>query len=102
MNRRTILLASILIIAAPFLLHAREKIRVRVDGLSCAFCAYGLEKKLSELKGVDSVKINIKDGTALLTLEEGISITDDTIKQAVKDSGFTPREIKRERPSEKE
>ncbi len=96
MNRRTILLASILLIAAPFFLHAKDKIRVRVHGLSCAFCAYGLEKKLSELKGVDSVKINIKDGSALLTLEEGKSIADDRIRQAVRDSGFTPREIRRE------
>ncbi len=48
-----------------------QKVRVRVDGLSCSFCAYGLEKKLLEIDGVKSIEISIDDGVALLTLDKG-------------------------------
>lgn len=84
------------------LLLAGEEISVRVDGLSCAYCAYSLEKNLKELKGVEKVEINLKEGIALLTLKDGETIEDETIKQRVKDSGFTPRDITREHPAKEE
>jgi len=83
----------------PFLVlqaKAQEKLVVRVDGLSCAYCAYSLEKKLQELDGVEKIDINLKEGTATLTLKEGVSIKDEVIEKTVKDSGFTPRSVKRQ------
>jgi mercuric ion binding protein len=74
---------------------AREKLIVRVDGLSCAFCAYTLEKKLQNLEAVESVEINLTEGTASLLLKEGGQLADETINQAVDESGFTPRSIRR-------
>jgi mercuric ion binding protein len=82
------LLAQELIEMAP-----EQKVRVRVDGLSCSFCAYGLEKKLLEIDGVKSIEISIDDGVALLTLDKDTQIAEETIKKEVKDAGFTPREI---------
>lgn len=92
---KTILLATVLLFLTSFRANAQEKLVVRVDGLSCAFCAYSLEKNLKELKGVKDVKINLKEGTATLTLNEGVEIKNEVIKQAVKDSGFTPRSVKK-------
>ena len=74
-------------------LASEQKVRVRVDGLSCPFCAYGLEKKLLEIDGVKSVEISIDDAEALLTLDKEVEIAEETIKKEVKDAGFTPREI---------
>lgn len=104
MNRkvRHIFCVFLLLVASSFLLEAKEKIAIRVDGLSCAFCAYGLENNLKELEGVEKVEINLKDGIASLILKEGKDITDKTLRKVVKDSGFTPREIKREQPAKKE
>ncbi|MGN2393298.1 heavy-metal-associated domain-containing protein, partial [Pelomicrobium sp. G1] len=31
---------------------------LQVDGLACPFCAYGIEKKLRALDGVDKVKVD--------------------------------------------
>lgn len=70
-----------------------QKIRIRVDGLSCPFCAYGLEKKLLKIEGVNAIEISIDDGVALLTLDKGTEIAEETIRKEVKDAGFTPREI---------
>ncbi len=101
-NIKWALLASVLLLAAPSLLSAKQKIVVRVDGLSCAFCAYGLEKKLGELEGVEKVQINLKNGTAVLTVKDNNIITDETIKKTVENSGFTPKEINREQSTKKE
>ncbi len=95
------MILTTLMLSTFSLLHAKEKIIVRVDGLSCAFCAYGLEKNLKELEGVEKVEINLNDGTASLIFQEGKTVTDETIKKTVKDSGFTPREIKRQQSTKK-
>jgi len=71
----------------------QQNLLVRVDGLSCPFCAYGLEKKLLEIDGVKAVEISIDDGEALLTLDKEAEIAKETIEKEVTDAGFTPREI---------
>ncbi|MFQ5798685.1 MAG: heavy-metal-associated domain-containing protein, partial [Bacteroidota bacterium] len=69
---------------------------IRVDGLSCPFCALGLEKNLKKIEGVTSVTIKLKEGITTLEVKDGGDLSDEEIKQRVKDAGFTPREIKRE------
>lgn len=68
-------------------------VKVQVDGLSCPFCAYGLEKKLKNMDGVIKITIDVENAFALLTIEEGKKVTDKVIRQKVKDAGFTAREI---------
>lgn len=75
---------------------AGERITLRVDGLSCPFCAYGLEKKLKSLKGVSNLNIKVNDGVVTLDVKSGVKLTEDHLKKAVKDAGFTLRNIKRE------
>ena len=70
-------------------------ILVQVDGLSCPFCSYGLEKKLKKLNGVEKVEINMKQGKAEMRVKPGITISDESIKQAVEDAGFTPGPVER-------
>lgn len=73
-----------------------EKISIRVDGLSCPFCAYGLEKNLKKLEGVEKVDIKVNQGLAEITLKPGKKLEEKALREAVKKAGFTPREIKRE------
>lgn len=62
---------------------------VTVEGMSCPFCAFGVEKKLKQVEGTDEVTVNMKDGTATLVATEGKSLDIDQISKAVKASGFT-------------
>jgi len=70
-----------------------QKIEVEVDGLSCPFCAYGLEKKLIKLDGVKDLKIDVENGLAILIVKKEQAPDRKTIETAVKKAGFTPREI---------
>lgn len=35
---------------------------MRVDGLACPFCAYGIEKKLKAIDGVSDIKVDLDKG----------------------------------------
>jgi copper chaperone CopZ len=64
---------------------------LRVDGLACPFCAYGIEKELHSVQGVEQVETNIKDGVVIVTMQEGADLDESTARQAVGDAGFTLR-----------
>ena len=44
---------------------------LRVDGLVCPFCAYGIEKKLNAIDGVDEVVIDLNHGLVTVDVTEG-------------------------------
>lgn len=70
-----------------------QLIKVRVDGLACPFCAYGLEKKFKNYDGILNLKIDLDKGLVTFTLAEGKTIDKESIQKIVKDAGFTPKEI---------
>jgi mercuric ion binding protein len=67
---------------------------LRVDGLACPFCSYGIEKQLRKLSGVKAVTTNIKTGTIRVRTETGKKLTKAELRAAVKRSGFTLRGLK--------
>jgi len=75
---------------------ASEMATIQVDGLSCPFCAYGLEKHLKRIAGVKGVEINMKDGQAVVHLKSDARVDNATLRQAVKKAGFTARDITRQ------
>lgn len=68
---------------------------VAVDGLSCPFCAYGLEKKFIEREEVDSVFVALDDNEVHLWLKSGSELSDEAVRETVEDAGFSPRAIRR-------
>ena len=77
-----------------------QRVIVNIDGLSCPFCAYGVEKKLKNLKGLKDIEIKMNEGKVLLTFELEATIDVEAIKEAVEDSGFTAREIIHPQPAQ--
>jgi len=65
--------------------------KLQVDGLACPFCAFGIEKKLSEIEGVDQLDTDIKAGVILLTMKDGVLLDETAAKKAVDQAGFTLR-----------
>lgn len=71
---------------------------LRVDGLACPFCAYGIEKELQSVPGVEQVETGIKDGVVIVTMQEGAELDESTARQAVGNAGFTLRGFDRMPP----
>ncbi len=76
--------------------NKNRKIKIEVEGLSCPFCAYGLEKKLKNLEGVKNMEIDFNEGIVSLTIQNSKTISDKQIKQVVINSGFTTKKIIRD------
>ncbi len=70
-----------------------QQVRLQVDGLACPFCVFGLEKHLKKIKYFDRYDINLKTGTVIIYLKENAKVDLDDFKKAVKDAGFTLRNI---------
>ncbi len=87
---RNIVITLAFLLLAP-LAYAGSVYSLQVDGLACPFCAYGIEKKLSAIDGVEKIDVDIKEGQVIVTLADGASLSEDRARQAVKDAGFTLR-----------
>lgn len=86
---RTFLALLIALSTVTAALAAGPGYRLEVAGLACPFCAYGIEKKLTALDGVERVETNIKEGAVTVTMKDGTALDEATARQAVKDAGFT-------------
>ncbi|SRR6056297_209972 len=80
---------------------AMDKFIVQVDGLGCPFCAYGLEKKFKEFKGIKNVKIDIETGDFSFAYPAEKALTLTAVQQQVEKAGYTPISSKIERASGK-
>ncbi len=67
---------------------ATQKVMIKVEGLYCPFCSYGLEKQVKKIEGFKSVQINIKEGTAEIEFKPGVEVSEKDILTAVEDAGF--------------
>jgi mercuric ion binding protein len=70
---------------------AGEVYKLYIDGLACPFCAYGVEKKVGGLDGVERVDIDIDEGLVAVTMAEGSTLDEATAKRAIDEAGFTLR-----------
>ena len=66
---------------------------IEVDGLSCPFCAYGIEKRLKKIDSVDELSVLLEEGKVQLKLKEGATVSEERLQQAVADAGFEARSI---------
>ncbi len=66
---------------------------LRVDGLACPFCAYGIEKKLNAIDGVDEVDIDLNSGLVTVDVTEGTALNHSQMTELFNDAGFTYRSM---------
>ncbi len=85
--RTAVFVVSLLLPVAVF--AAQTQYQLRVDGLACPFCAYGIEKELKRTNGVESLEIDINAGIVTVTMAEGAAMTEAQASRIVEDAGFT-------------
>jgi len=87
-----IIFAALLVVPAMNMSAQKsfDQFEVQVDGLGCPFCAYGLEKKFKEFKGIKKVKIDIETGDFSFAYPAEKALSLDAVTQQVNKAGYTP------------
>ena len=93
MNFR-ILPSLFLFLALGFTANAQtDAFTLRVEGLGCPFCAYGLEKKFKDVKGIDDLAIDIKTGEMTFEVPAATALTLDEADARVTKAGYVAKGI---------
>ncbi len=84
-----------LLLTGSWQVASDTRYELRVDGLACPYCAYGVEKKLKALDGVidESLQIKLNEGLVSFNTIDETNITEPKLEKLINDSGFTLRDV---------
>ena len=74
-------------------------IEMEVNGLVCAFCAQGIEKKLRAFPATSDVIVSLEERLVAVSTKDGQDISDEELRRALTDAGYTVVGIRRETES---
>ena len=92
--RRCLFIAALMMFS--FMTQAADRrYALHVDGMACPYCAYGIEKKIKALDGVDtsSVEIKLNDGLVIFEADTPEPMDQALLKTLINDAGFTLRQF---------
>ncbi|MFT3930215.1 MAG: heavy metal-associated domain-containing protein [Spongiibacteraceae bacterium] len=82
------MIAAIILLSVTAAAQATQTITAQVNGMVCAFCAQGIEKKARELPQTQDVYVNLKQKIVAIEIKEGQSLSADTVSSLVKNAGY--------------
>ncbi|MBN9204352.1 heavy-metal-associated domain-containing protein [Methylibium petroleiphilum] len=68
--------------------QAATTTKLTVNGMVCAFCAQGIEKKLTAMPQTQAVYVDLAEKIVAVEAREGQSIDVDKVRAEVKDAGY--------------
>ena len=75
---------------------AQTMVTAKVKGMVCDFCARAVTKVFGKNEAVENVHVDLDSQEIHVTLKAGGELTDDTVKDLVKKSGYTFVSVARE------
>ena len=67
---------------------ATQTMKANVNGMVCAFCAQGIEKKMRTLSQTQDVYVNLKQRLVAVEIKDGQTLSQETVKELIKDAGY--------------
>ena len=81
--------ALALLMLAPLSSYATTNTtRVTVNGMVCAFCAQGIEKRLFRLPATKAVFVDLKQKIVAVEAKEGMSLDQKLLQSEIVDAGY--------------
>ena len=68
---------------------AKNKVTLKVEGMSCGHCVGRVQKALAEAPGVFEVSVDLDSGTAIISY--GVGTDSDKLAEIVMQTGYTAR-----------
>jgi copper chaperone CopZ len=80
--------------ASP-VVFAASSIKAEVNGMACAFCAKGIEKKLNAMPEGQRVFVDLKRGIVVLELKPQQEVSLDVFTQVIKEAGYAVNKVEK-------
>lgn len=96
--RSIIVLVSVFILLSTDAFAEETHYLLGVNGMSCPFCVYGVEKQLKEISGVEEVNTDLATGNIWVEASDADVLSEKSTRQLLKDAGFTLRSFEVHHP----
>ena len=87
------IIIAVILVSTLTVFGQKDKVEVKVDGLGCPFCAYGLEKKFKGVDGIKKIKIDLESAVMTFTVPAMDIILTKEVADRVESAGYTPVNI---------
>jgi len=81
-------LIAFVLAAAALPALAAETVKATVNGMVCAFCAQGIEKRLSKLPATKAVFVDLKRKIVAVEAKDGQQLDGKAITAEITDAGY--------------
>lgn len=71
----------------------RVYIKIEIKGMACPYCAFGMEKELKKVAGVENGEIELKVGLAYISTPINQKPSKESLVKIIVDGGFSVGEI---------
>ncbi|MEY2838147.1 MAG: hypothetical protein RJB60_446 [Pseudomonadota bacterium] len=88
MKRHSQLFAALVLVGATASSFATTSVKANVNGMVCAFCAQGIEKRLSKLPATQAVHVDLKQKVVVVEAKSGQVLDTKTITTEITDAGY--------------
>ncbi|MCR5882338.1 cation transporter [Rhizobacter sp. J219] len=88
MNRIARLFLALALAATGSAAFAVTSVKASVNGMVCAFCAQGIEKRLSKLPAAQAVHVDLKQKIVAVEAKEGQTLDLKVITAEITDAGY--------------
>lgn len=82
------LLVAIVLTTLSLPALATISMKATVNGMVCAFCAQGIEKRLSKMPEAKAVLVDLKQRFVIVEPKEGVKLDEKLIIAEIKDAGY--------------
>ncbi len=88
MKHHSQLLIAAVLAGAAASSFAATSVKATVNGMVCAFCAQGIEKRLSKLPATKAIYVDLKQKVVVVEARDGQTLDAKTITAEITDAGY--------------
>lgn len=81
-----------ILLAMPACVFA-ETVTAKINGMVCAFCAQGIEKKFKSEESVKDVKVDLDSKLVTIEVKEGAKLSEDKLRKIIVGAGYKVEKI---------
>jgi mercuric ion binding protein len=95
-------LMTVLMLWGTSVVAAETHILLGVDGMSCPFCVYGIEKQLKKIDDVGEVRVDLAQGEIWVETTGTDVLSEEDARLLLENAGFTLRSFEVHQPGDHE